>query len=406
MSLQETVSAERIHIAWFGKRNAGKSSLVNAVTGQDISIVSDVPDTTTDPVRKAMELLPLGPVLMIDTPGIDDEGTLGELRVARTNRILAEADIAVLTVDGTAGLSEQDRELLSIFQKRNVPTALTFTKADLLEKENRSALLKAADGIRAPKPAVLFTSSATGEGIHELKELLGSFAPRLSERRRIVTDLIPQGSTVVLVVPIDESAPKGRLILPQQMVLRELLDDHCRALVCQPEELADTIGSLRNPPSLVITDSQAFGKVNAVLPADITLTSFSILFARYKGNLGTLIEGAEAIDRLKKGDRVLVAEGCTHHRQCGDIGTVKIPGWLKKHTGLDPVIETVSGTDWPDDLSRFALVIHCGGCMLPEREMKRRIEAATEAGIPVVNYGVAIAHMHGILQRSLSVFSV
>lgn len=406
MSLQETVSAERIHIAWFGKRNAGKSSLVNAVTGQDISIVSDVPGTTTDPVRKAMELLPLGPVLMIDTPGIDDEGTLGELRVARTNRILAEADIAVLTVDGTAGLSEQDRELLSIFQKRNVPTALTFTKADLLEKENRSALLKAADGIRAPKPAVLFTSSATGEGIHELKELLGSFAPRLSERRRIVTDLIPQGSTVVLVVPIDESAPKGRLILPQQMVLRELLDDHCRALVCQPEELADTIGSLRNPPSLVITDSQAFGKVNAVLPADITLTSFSILFARYKGNLGTLIEGAEAIDRLKKGDRVLVAEGCTHHRQCGDIGTVKIPGWLKKHTGLDPVIETVSGTDWPDDLSRFALVIHCGGCMLPEREMKRRIEAATEAGIPVVNYGVAIAHMHGILQRSLSVFSV
>lgn len=406
MSLQETVSAERIHIAWFGKRNAGKSSLVNAVTGQDISIVSDVPGTTTDPVRKAMELLPLGPVLMIDTPGIDDEGTLGELRVARTNRILAEADIAVLTVDGTAGLSEQDRELLSIFQKRNVPTALTFTKADLLEKENRSALLNAADGIRAPKPAVLFTSSATGEGIHELKELLGSFAPRLSERRRIVTDLIPQGSTVVLVVPIDESAPKGRLILPQQMVLRELLDDHCRALVCQPEELADTIGSLRNPPSLVITDSQAFGKVNAVLPADITLTSFSILFARYKGNLGTLIEGAEAIDRLKKGDRVLVAEGCTHHRQCGDIGTVKIPGWLKKHTGLDPVIETVSGTDWPDDLSRFALVIHCGGCMLPEREMKRRIEAATEAGIPVVNYGVAIAHMHGILQRSLSVFSV
>ncbi|MBQ6104654.1 MAG: [Lachnospiraceae bacterium] len=406
MSLQETVSAERIHIAWFGKRNAGKSSLVNAVTGQDISIVSDVPGTTTDPVRKAMELLPLGPVLMIDTPGIDDEGTLGELRVARTNRILAEADIAVLTVDGTAGLSEQDRELLSIFQKRNVPTALTFTKADLLEKENRSALLKAADGIRAPKPAVLFTSSATGEGIHELKELLGSFAPRLSERRRIVTDLIPQGSTVVLVVPIDESAPKGRLILPQQMVLRELLDDHCRALVCQPEELADTIGSLRNPPSLVITDSQAFGKVNAVLPADITLTSFSILFARYKGNLGTLIEGAEAIDRLKKGDRVLVAEGCTHHRQCGDIGTVKIPGWLKKHTGLDTVIETVSGTDWPDDLSRFALVIHCGGCMLPEREMKRRIEAATEAGIPVVNYGVAIAHMHGILQRSLSVFSV
>lgn len=406
MSLQETVSAERIHIAWFGKRNAGKSSLVNAVTGQDISIVSDVPGTTTDPVRKAMELLPLGPVLMIDTPGIDDEGTLGELRVARTNRILAEADIAVLTVDGTAGLSEQDRELLSIFQKRNVPTALTFTKADLLEKKNRSALLKAADGIRAPKPAVLFTSSATGEGIRELKELLGSFAPRLSERRRIVTDLIPQGSTVVLVVPIDESAPKGRLILPQQMVLRELLDDHCRALVCQPEELADTIGSLRNPPSLVVTDSQAFGKVNAVLPADITLTSFSILFARYKGNLGTLIEGAEAIDRLKKGDRVLVAEGCTHHRQCGDIGTVKIPGWLKKHTGLNPVIETVSGTDWPDDLSRFALVIHCGGCMLPEREMKRRIEAATEAGIPVVNYGVAIAHMHGILQRSLSVFSV
>ena len=397
MGLQETISAERVHIAWFGMRNAGKSSLVNAVTGQDVSIVSDVPGTTTDPVRKAMELLPLGPVLMIDTPGIDDEGTLGELRVARTGRILSEADIAVLAVPGTIGLTETDRELLAIFQNRPIPYLIAYTKADLMTETDRALREREAEG-----HPYLFTSSRTGEGIRELKERLGAFAPKAAKEKLIVCDLIEPGSTVILVTPIDASAPKGRLILPQQMVLRELLDYHCRALVIQPEELPGALPVLNGPPALVITDSQVFGKVSKALPETIKLTSFSILFARYKGNLGTMVAGAEAIDRLKESDRVLIAEGCTHHRQCGDIGTVKLPAWIEKHTGIRPVFETVSGTDFPEDLSRFSLVIHCGSCMLPEREMERRMKKASEDGIPIVNYGVAIAHMHGILKRSLA----
>lgn len=417
MSLQETVSAERVHIAWFGLRNAGKSSLVNAVTGQDLSIVSDVRGTTTDPVRKAMELLPLGPVVIIDTPGIDDEGELGRLRVERTGRIIAGTDIAVLAADATLGLTALDREFLSELKKRKLPFILAYTKADLLNASER-AQRTAEAGIGAESEAgsgagagsesggipVVFTSAVTGEGIHELKELLGSFAPKAAKEKVILADLVTPGSTVVLVTPIDSSAPKGRLILPQQLTLRELLDHHCRAIVCQPEELAGTLASLKNPPALVVTDSQAFAEVNAALAADIPLTSFSILFARYKGNLETLMRGAKAIDSLREGDEVLISEGCTHHRQCEDIGTVKLPGWIEKHVGFRPVFSFTSGGDFPDDPKKYALIIHCGGCTLPEREMQHRIDTAEYAGVPIVNYGIAIAHMNGILKRSLSVF--
>lgn len=401
MSLQETVSAERVHIAWFGLRNAGKSSLVNAVTGQDLSIVSDVRGTTTDPVRKAMELLPLGPVVIIDTPGLDDEGTLGKLRVERTNRILSVTDIAVLAVDVTTGLSALDREFLAMLSERKLPHILAYTKADLAPanvKETRSA---ETDGV-----PVVFTSARTGEGITELKELLGTFAPKTAKEKGILADLVEPGSTVVLVTPIDGSAPKGRLILPQQLTLRELLDHHCTAVVCQPEELAQTLAAFRNPPALVVTDSQAFGKVNAIVPPEIPLTSFSILFARYKGNLQTLVKGAKAIDRLKEGDEVLISEGCTHHRQCEDIGTVKLPAWIEKHIGFRPKFTFTSGGDFTDTPGKYALIIHCGGCTLPEREMQNRLDIASSAGIPIVNYGIAIAHMNGILERSLSVFRI
>ena len=417
MSLQETVSAERVHIAWFGLRNAGKSSLVNAVTGQEVSIVSEVRGTTTDPVRKAMELLPLGPVVIIDTPGLDDEGELGRLRVERTNRVLAQTDIAVLAVDAAVGLTDIDREILTEIILRKIPFAVAYTKADLVSTEERGKRAAEAEKSGAEvKPdggeldaapmriPFVFTSAVTGEGIRELKELLGSFAPRVEKEKHILTDLVEPGSTVVLVTPIDSSAPKGRLILPQQLTLRELLDAHCTAIVCQSEELADTLVSLRRAPALVVTDSQAFARVNAVVPADVKLTSFSILFARYKGNLKTLVDGAMALDRLTEGDRVLISEGCTHHRQCEDIGTVKLPAWIEKHTGFRPQFEFTSGGDFPSDLSGYRMVIHCGGCTLPEREMQRRLDTAAAEGVPIVNYGIAIAHMNGILKRSLSVF--
>ena len=404
MSLQETVSAERIHIAWFGMRNAGKSSLVNAVTGQSLSIVSDVPGTTTDPVRKAMELLPLGPVLIIDTPGMDDEGELGQQRVARAARILAQTDIAVLAVDAVRGIGDADAALFAEIAARGIPIAIAYTKADRIDGATRDKCIKEAEAL-SHDAGIIFTSAVTGEGIFELRELLGSFAPKVAKEKKILADLLEPGATVVLVTPIDGSAPKGRLILPQQLVLRELLDIHCTALVCQPEELPGALSALAKPPALVVTDSQAFGRVSKAVPETVPLTSFSILFARYKGNLQALVSGAKAIDALKPGQKVLIAEGCTHHRQCEDIGTVKLPGWIDARLGFRPEFTFTSGADFPQELSEYALIIHCGGCTLPEREVQRRLQEAGKAAVPMTNYGVAIAHLHGILARSLSPFT-
>ena len=404
MSLQEPVSAERIHSAWFGMRNAGKSSLVNAVTGQSLSIVSDVPGTTTDPVRKAMELLPLGPVLIIDTPGMDDEGELGQQRVARAARILAQTDIAVLAVDAVRGIGDADAALFAEIAARRIPIAIAYTKADRIDGATRDKCIKEAEAL-SHDAGIIFTSAVTGEGIFELRELLGSFAPKVAKEKKILADLLEPGATVVLVTPIDGSAPKGRLILPQQLVLRELLDIHCTALVCQPEELPGALSALAKPPALVVTDSQAFGRVSKAVPETVPLTSFSILFARYKGNLQALVSGAKAIDALKPGQKVLIAEGCTHHRQCEDIGTVKLPGWIEARLGFRPEFTFTSGADFPQELSEYALIIHCGGCTLPEREVQRRLQEAGKAAVPMTNYGVAIAHLHGILARSLSPFT-
>jgi len=388
MSLTNTPNAERIHIGFFGLRNAGKSSLVNAVTGQELSVVSEVLGTTTDPVKKAMELLPLGAVLIIDTPGFDDTGYLGEKRVEKTHKVLATVDIAVLVVDASKGISADDNTLIGLFKERNIPYVIAYNKADL-------ALVEAKE-----KNEIL-VSAQKGKNINELKELLGTL---LSEKQEkfILADLVKAGDMAVLVTPIDESAPKGRLILPQQQTLRELLDLHCIALVCQPEELKATLESLR--PSLVITDSQVFGRVSKDTPKEIPLTSFSILFARYKGDLEALVKGAAALKNLKDGDKVLISEGCTHHRQCGDIGTVKIPNWIKDFTGKNLEFCFTSGGDFPEDLSEFSLIVHCGGCMLNNREMAYRINFAKAQGIPIVNYGVLIAHVHKILKRSLSPF--
>lgn len=394
MSLHETVSAERLHISFFGRRNAGKSSLVNAVTGQRLSVVSPVRGTTTDPVQKAMELLPLGPVVIIDTPGYDDEGELGALRVEKTNEVLNKTDVAVLVYDASEGLSEEDRVLLKTLQTRGLPVILAANKTDLLPAAHRL------------EPDALPVSALTGEGVHALKERLADLGRSASKPKLILADLVQPGETVVLVIPVDESAPKGRLILPQQQTLRELLDLHCSAICCQVEEIPGVLASLKNPPCLVVTDSQAFGKVSPLVPAEIPLTSFSILFARYKGQLDTLAAGAKALSALKDGDRVLISEGCTHHRQCNDIGTVKIPGWVRKYTGKELQFSFTSGGEFPADLQDYALVIHCGGCMLNEAAMRHRMELARAAGVPMVNYGVAIAQMHGILKRSLEPFAI
>lgn len=392
MGLNSVVSAERVHIGFFGLRNAGKSSLVNAVTGQELALVSDVLGTTTDPVKKAMELLPLGPVVIIDTPGIDDEGELGALRVKRAMQVLNYADVAVLVVDAVRGLSRAERDLVAAFENKKLPYVIAYNKADLIGE------------VPQETDKEIYVSALNKLNIERLKEKIASAVKTRAESRRIVADLIKPGDTVVLVTPIDESAPKGRLILPQQQTIRDILDTHATAIVTRETELAQTLDSLKNPPALVVTDSQAFGVVSKIVPADIPLTSFSILFARYKGNLDILASGAMQLDNLKDGDKVLISEGCTHHRQCNDIGTVKLPSWIKKHSGKDIEFEFTSGGEFPQELSSYALVVHCGGCMLNEREMQYRLRQAADAGVPITNYGTAIAHMNGILGRSLAVF--
>jgi len=392
MSLNDTASADRIHIGFYGMRNAGKSSLVNAVTGQELSVVSEVKGTTTDPVKKAMELLPLGPVVIIDTPGLDDEGDLGEKRIQKAKRILDQTDIAVLVVDSAVGLSTQDAELIERFKAKKLPYVVAYNKAELLNE--RPELDDDA----------IYVSAATGENINALKDKLGSFAKLLQDDKRVVADKLVKGSTVVLVMPIDEAAPKGRVIMPQQQVLRDVLDAHCTAVCCQDTELESTLASLKNQPALVVTDSQVFGVVAKAVPQNVPLTSFSILFARYRGDLAELVRGAAQLKKLKDGDRVLISEGCTHHRQCSDIGTVKMPKWIESFSGAAPKYSFTSGGEYPEDLTQFKLIVHCGGCVLNPAEMKSRIAKAVEQGVPIVNYGIAIAHMHGILRRSLEIF--
>lgn len=405
--MNETPSGERIHIGFFGRRNAGKSSVVNAVTGQDLAVVSDVKGTTTDPVTKSMEILPLGPVVIIDTPGFDDEGSLGELRVQRTRKILEKTDIAVLVIDTTEGFRKVDEELVGLFRERSIPCLVALNKSDIPEDtkdhsvgEEEAGLLQR---IAKNSDGMIHVSALTGDGIDELKNRIAALKPQ-GEEGRLVADKIKAGDLVLLVVPIDKAAPKGRLILPQQQAIRDILDAGAAALVVQDTELADTLDKIGTKPALVITDSQVFGKVDRIVPSDVPLTSFSILMARYKGLLDDAVKGVAAINSLRDGDRVLISEGCTHHRQCGDIGTVKIPKWLTEFTGKDLVFETSSGTGFPDDLTPYALVVHCGGCMLNEREVKHRAAKATAQGVPITNYGTMIAYVHGILKRSLSIF--
>ena len=398
MGLNDTPSGERIHIGFFGKRNAGKSSIVNAVTGQNLSVVSDHKGTTTDPVRKAMELLPLGPVLIIDTPGYDDKGDLGEQRVAKTKEILGESDLAVLVVDQGAGIAEEDKELLTLFEERKIPWLLVLNKADLHGTSSDSFFKE------IPENRFIKVSARTGLHIHELKEKIASLIPKSGKEKRLVADLIGPGSQIILVIPIDKAAPKGRLILPQQQTIRDILDAGAAAVCVRDSELADYMKRLPENPDLVITDSQVFEEVARILPHEVPLTSFSILMARYKGFLEEAWRGADVIDDLKDGDRILISEGCTHHRQCDDIGTVKIPGWLTAYTKANLIIETSSGREFPLDLSPYRLVIHCGGCMLNEKEMVRRMETALSQGTSFTNYGIVIAKMKGILERSKNIF--
>ena len=392
MGLNETASADRLHIGFFGKRNAGKSSLVNAVTGQETSVVSEVKGTTTDPVRKAMELLPLGPVVIIDTPGLDDEGDLGELRVKRALQVLNTVDIAVVVVSAALGLAREESELCELLKKKNIPYIIAYTKSDLIGE------------IPEPKENEIYVSALDNINIDALKDKIGALNKSAEEQRVIVSDLIKEGDVVVLVVPIDKAAPKGRLILPQQQTIRDILDAGAHAFVCRDSELEGVLSKLSEKPRMVITDSQVFGKVSKIVPRDIELTSFSILFARYKGNLRDAVRGAAMLDRLSDGDKILVSEGCSHHRQCGDIGTQKLPKWIREYTGKELFFEFTSGRDFPEDLSPYAMVIHCGGCMLTEREMQYRARSSADSGKPMTNYGIIIAHTHGILRRSLEPF--
>ena len=404
-TLNDVPSGERVHIGFFGIRNAGKSSVVNAVTNQELALVSDVRGTTTDPVLKAMELLPIGPVVIIDTPGIDDEGELGQMRVERTRQVLRQTDVAVLVADGTLGLQPADRELLALFEERHIPYIVAFNKNDLLSPD--ADAVSSASRTLPETARSLKVSAKTGEGILALKDLLGELAGQKKEKF-ILKDLVEPGDFVVLVIPIDASAPKGRIILPQQQVLRELLDLRCNAVCVQASDLKDTLdrlcGSPATKPALVVTDSQAFKSVMKDTPEDIPVTSFSILFARYKGDLEQQVLGAAAIQALKPGDRVLISEGCTHHRQCQDIGTVKLPGWLEHYAGFPPEVDFTQGGQFPEDLTPYTLIIHCGGCMLNEAEMKARLRIAREAGVPMTNYGVALAEFNGTLSRALQPF--
>lgn len=462
MSLNATPSAERLHIGFFGIRNAGKSSVVNAITNQDLSIVSDTKGTTTDPVKKAMELLPLGPVVIIDTPGIDDEGDLGTQRVAKAKKALRQCDCAVLVVDTTCGFQAADLDLIEAFKLREIPYVIALNKADLLDSEARtemqsslqehlvrqqaSAKKPAKQDAFAKQPAKqlakqghnnkqptaydsaterlskeskngggnskpsrddfssIFVSAQTGEGIYELKDLIGKCAKQAESSKHLVADLLDENDLIVLVIPIDSSAPKGRIILPQQMVMRDALDCHAICLACQPENLISTLQACARKPRLVVTDSQAFEEVNRLVPGDLALTSFSILMARYKGNLQDYAAGAARLAKLTNESKVLIAEGCTHHRQCDDIGTVKIPRWIEAFTGVRPHFDFTSGGGFPDSLEGYDLVIHCGACMLNDREMRYRVASCRAAGVPIVNYGIAIAEMHGILRRSLAPF--
>ena len=391
MGLNDTPSGDRVHIGFFGRRNAGKSSVVNAVTGQELAVVSEVKGTTTDPVRKAMELLPLGPVMIIDTPGFDDEGALGELRIRKTKQVLNKTDIAILVVDAQEGLRECDAQLVGLFREKQIPYLIVLNKSDLLDEHPPTGENE------------ICVSARTGQGITELKERMARLRPAEQEKH-LVGDLLQSGDLAVLVVPIDKAAPKGRLILPQQQTIRDLLDCGCCALTVRDSELAGALSRPGFSPKVVITDSQVFGAVSALVPESIPLTSFSILMARHKGLLDDAVRGVSAVKSLKDGDTVLIAEGCTHHRQCGDIGTVKIPGWLRAHTGKQLNIAACSGTEFPEDLSPYAMVVHCGGCMLNEREVRYRTKCAVDQGVPITNFGTLIAYLHGILYRSLSLF--
>ena len=396
MSMNQTPMSERVHIGFFGKRNAGKSSVMNAVTGQDLAVVSEVKGTTTDPVYKSMELLPLGPVVMMDTPGIDDEGELGSLRVKKSYQVLNKTDAAVLVIDGTIGASEEDRALLDRIRKKNIPFVVVINKK--VEKRVKEEL-----ALNDSQTA--FVSASTGEGIYELKEQIAAIAAVEEPEKYLVRDLLDPSDIAVLVVPIDSAAPKGRLILPQQQTIRDILEADAVSVVVKETELKNVLGQFKKKPKMVITDSQAFEQVSADTPDDILLTSFSILMARYKGNLEQAVHGVTALDSLENGDIVLISEGCTHHRQCDDIGTVKIPRWIREYTGGKEIrIETTSGTEFPDDLTKYKLIIHCGGCMLNEREMKYRLSCAADQGVPMTNYGIMIAYVKGILKRSVEVF--